>query len=287
MPIALQAIILGLLQGATEFLPVSSSAHLIIFPWLFGWTDPVLTSLTFDVALHVGTLVAVLVFFAADFVRLIRALVDSIRERCIGPNPDRRLAWFIVIGTIPGGIFGFLFESKIDALFHQPGVAINPVAMIALAVIMAGIGALLLIADRYANHHTDLHNLNLKQSILIGCAQALAIFPGVSRSGSTITTGLAFGLKRDAAARFSFLLSAPIIAGVGLKSMMEIYSGMKTGAIAAGEWALFPIGVITAAVAGFFCIRFLLNYLQKHPMNPFIYYRFAMAALVIVVALVR
>ncbi len=283
----LQAILLGLLQGATEFLPVSSSAHLIILPWLFGWTNPVLTSLTFDVALHLGTLLAVLVFFAADFLRLIRAGIDSIRERCIGPDSDRRLAWFLVAGTVPGAIFGFLFESKIDALFHTPGEPINPLAMIALAVLLAALGALLLLADRYASHHTDLQDVSFKQAILIGCAQALAIFPGISRSGSTITAGLALGLKREAAARFSFLLSAPIVAGIGLKSLLEIYSGIKAGTIAAGEWALFPIGVITAAVAGFLCIRFLLRFLQQHPMNLFVYYRFALAALVIVVALAR
>jgi len=283
----LQAILLGLLQGATEFLPVSSSAHLIILPWLFGWTNPVLTSLTFDVALHLGTLLAVLVFFAADFIRLIRAAIDSIRERCIGPDPDRRLAWFIVAGTIPGGIFGFLFESKIDALFHTPGQAINLLAMIALAVFLATLGALLLLADRYASHHTDTKSISFKQAILIGCAQALAIFPGISRSGSTITAGLALGLKREAAARFSFLLGTPIIAGIGLKSLIEIVSGIKSGAIAAGEWAVFPIGVITAAIAGFLCIHFFLRYLQEHPMNLFVYYRFALAALVVIVALAR
>jgi undecaprenyl-diphosphatase len=283
----IQAILLGLLQGATEFLPVSSSAHLIILPWLFGWTNPVLTSLTFDVALHLGTLLAVLIYFAADFLRLIRAAIDSIRERCIGPDPDRRLAWFIVAGTIPGGIFGFFFESKVDALFHTPGEAINPLAMVAVALFLATVGALLLLADRYASHPTDLKDISFKQAIWIGCAQALAIFPGISRSGSTITTGLALGLKREAAARFSFLLGAPIIAGIGLKSLLEIYSGIHAGTIAPGDWALFPIGVVTAAVAGLLCIRFLLRYLQKHPMNLFVYYRFALAALVAIVALAR
>ena len=283
----LQAILLGLIQGATEFIPVSSSAHLIIVPWLFGWKDPALTSLTFDVALHIGTLVAVLAFFASDWMRLIKAWLMSVKERKVGSDPDRRLAWFVVIGTIPGAIAGILFESKIETLFHQPGVPIQASALLVMAAIIAVMGAALLIADRLARNLADLGGLSLKNILIIGFSQALAIFPGVSRSGSTITAGLGLGLKREAAAKFSFLLSAPIIAGAGLKSLYEIYSGLKTGAIAQNDLLLFPIGFIAAAVSGYFCIRFLLNYLQKHSMNVFVYYRWALAALVAIVALVR
>jgi undecaprenyl-diphosphatase len=283
----LESIILGIVQGATEFIPISSSAHLIIVPWLFGWSDPALTSLTFDVALHLGTLLAVLAFFARDWLRLIRAFFQSIAERRIGTDPDRRLAWLVVIGTIPGGIAGVLFESKLDALFHQPGVPITPIAMIIMAVIIAGFGVLLLLADHLARHVQGMQDLNLKNTLLIGLSQALAVFPGVSRSGSTITTGLALGLKRETAAKFSFLLSAPIIAGAGLKSLWEIYSGLKTGAVAQTDLILFPIGFIMAAISGFLCIRLLLNYLQKHNINIFVYYRWALALLVVVVALLR
>jgi len=283
----LQAIILGLIQGATEFIPISSSAHLIIVPWLFGWTDPILTSLSFDVALHLGTLIAVLLFFFKDWVRLIQAGVMSIRERKIGDDPDRKLAWFVVIGTIPGGVVGFLAEKKIDQLFHQAGQPISSTAMIVMAVIIAILGAALFAADKLARHLKDIQHTTLRDTLIIGLAQALAIFPGVSRSGSTITAGLALGLKRDTAARFSFLLSAPIIAGSGLKSLFEIYSGLKSGSIALNEWVLFPIGIITAAVSGYFCIRFLLNYLQTHTVNPFVYYRWALALLIIIVAIVR
>jgi undecaprenyl-diphosphatase len=281
----LQAILLGIVQGATEFIPISSSAHLIIIPWLFGWNDPALTSLTFDVALHLGTLLAVLVYFAKDWVRLISAWFASVKERRVGNDPDRRLAWFVVIGTIPGGIAGVLLEKKIEGLFHQAGQPIQPAAMIAMAIIIALLGSALLLADRLAKHTQDTKGLSLKQVILIGCAQALAVFPGVSRSGSTITAGLALGLKREDAAKFSFLLSAPIVAGAGLKSLYEIFSGLKTGAIASGELILFPIGVIAAAVSGFFCIRFLLNYLQKHPIDIFVYYRWGLAVLVVIAVL--
>ncbi|MDE3090474.1 MAG: UDP-diphosphatase, partial [Chloroflexota bacterium] len=148
----LQAIILGIVQGLAEFIPISSSAHLIIVPWLFGWNDPVLDSLSFDVALHLGTLLALLAFFAADWVRLIRAGIASIAERKIGDDVDRRLAWMILIGTIPGGIAGVLREKAIEELFHKPNAPIAPAAMIAMGIIIALLGALLFIAERIARH---------------------------------------------------------------------------------------------------------------------------------------
>jgi undecaprenyl-diphosphatase len=282
-----QAIILGLIQGITEFIPVSSSAHLIIIPWLFKWTDTSLTSLPFDVALHLGTLLALLIFFALDWVRLIKAGFASIVERKIGTDPDRKLAWLIVIGTIPGGIAGILGESKIADLFHQPNQPIQPMAMIVMGLLIAGLALLLFLAEKLSKHTRQLKQINLKDTILIGLSQALAIFPGISRSGSTITAGLALGLEREAAARFSFLLSAPIIAGAGLKSLYEFYKGFQSGAITGSDVILFPIGFVTAAISGYFCIRFLMNYLQKNTTNIFIYYRWALAILIILVALTR
>jgi undecaprenyl-diphosphatase len=283
----LEAVILGIVQGATEFIPISSSAHLIIVPWLAGWNDPALTSLPFDVALHLGTLMAVLIYFAQDWIRLIRAGIASIIERHIGDDPDRRLAWFIIIGTIPGAIVGALAESKIEELFHQPFTPIQPAALIAMAIIIAGMGMLLWLADRMSQHREGMDGLTFKQVILIGLTQALAIFPGVSRSGSTITTGLALGLKRETAARFSFLLSAPVIAGAGLKSLYDVYQGAQAGALTFNDLVLFLVGFIAAAVVGYLCIRFLLNYLQKHTVDVFVYYRFALAILIVMVALNR
>ncbi len=283
----LQAIVLGIVQGATEFIPVSSSAHLIIVPWLFGWTDPSLTSLPFDVALHLGTLVAVLAFFAADWVRLIRAWLASVAERKIGGDPDRRLAWLVLVGTIPGALVGWLSESKIEGLFHQPNAPIRPVAMIAMAVIIAALGLALYEADRLAVHDRGLKHLGRRDALLVGLAQALAVFPGVSRSGSTITAGLALGMERDTAARFSFYLSAPIIAGAGAKSLLEIVKGLHTGAIARADMVLFPAGVIAAAVTGYLCIGFLLRYLQSNSTNVFVRYRWALAVLLVAVVLLR
>lgn len=283
----LEAIILGILQGATEFIPVSSSAHLIIVPWLFGWNEPAITSLSFDVALHIGTLIAVLTYFAQDWVRLIRAWFLSVFERKIGSDPDRRLAWFIVLATIPGGLVGVLAESKIEELFHTPGQPVQPTAMIAIALLMAGMGVALWIADRAAQHAEGMEKLSLKQALIIGTAQALAIFPGVSRSGSTITAGLALGLKRETAARFSFLLLAPITAGAGIKSLYDVVQEIQVGTLASNDLIFFLIGMISAAISGYLCIRFLLNYLQKHNVNLFAYYRVALAAVIIVVALFR
>jgi undecaprenyl-diphosphatase len=279
-----QAILLGIVQGLTEFIPISSSAHLIIVPWLFEWRDP---GLAFDVALHLGTLVALLIFFAGDWVRLIRAGIASLVERRIGDDVDRRLAWCIVIASIPGAIVGVLAESKIEELFHQSNAQHNTTAMIAMGIIIALLGAMLFIAERIAKHVRDMPALTFKDAVLIGLSQAFAIFPGVSRSGATITTGLFLNLTRETAARFSFLLSAPIIAGAGAKSLFNVYGELKSGAMPTSELTLFAVGFISAAISGYLCIRFLLRYLQRNSTNVFVYYRWLLAIVVIVVALMR
>lgn len=283
----LRAIILGILQGVTEFVPISSSGHLIIVPWLFGWDDPALISLSFDVALHLGTLVAVLVFFAADWARLIRAGVRSIVERKVGAEPERRLAWFLVLGSIPGAIVGALAESRIEEWFHRPDQPIEPTAMLVMAGLIALMGALLYLADHLARHLRGMSDLTLKDALLIGAAQAAAIFPGVSRSGATITAGLALGLKRDTAAKFSFLLSAPIIAGAGLKSLFDVAVEWQMGAMTTLDLVLFAAGFAAAAISGYLCIKYLLRYLQRHSTDIFVFYRWGLALVIAVVALVR
>jgi undecaprenyl-diphosphatase len=286
MPI-LQAILLGIIQGLTEFIPISSSAHLIIIPWLFGWDDEILNSLSFDLALHLGTLVALLIFFAQDWIRMIRAGLASIAERKIGNDTDRRLAWLIVIATIPGGIAGVVLESKIEALFHSPNAPHQTGAMIAMAIIIAILGTLLFFAERRARHERGIDQITLKDAIIVGIAQAFAVFPGVSRSGSTITAGLAIGLKRETAARFSFFLSAPLIAGAGTKSIYDIVKLVAQGTLGQAELIMFPIGFLVAAITGYMCIRFLMRFLQKNSADIFVYYRWALAVLIVVVALVR
>lgn len=283
----IEAIILGAVQGLTEFMPISSSAHLIVIPWLFGWGDLASNSLAFDVALHLGTLTAVLWFFYADWLRLLRAGLASLRERTIGGDPDRRLAWLLIVGCVPGAVVGVLAESQVELLFHQPDQPHRPAAMIAMAVVVAVAGAALLLADRLARHQRGIGSLRLRDALIIGSAQALAVFPGVSRSGATITAGLALGLERPAAARFSFLLSAPIIAGAGLKSAWDVIGELQAGRMAVSDLWLFAAGLIAAAIVGYLCIKYLLRYLQQHSTAIFTYYRWALAALIVVVVIAR
>jgi undecaprenyl-diphosphatase len=280
----IQAVILGIVQGLTEFIPISSSAHLVIIPWLFGWDDP---GLSFDIALHLGTLVALLWFFWKDWVRLVRAGIASIAERKIGADTDRRLAWFLIIGTIPGGLVGWLAQSKIEELFHQPDTPHAMGAMIAMAVIIAALGLALFIAERTARHLRVLTQVSLKDAIIIGLSQSMAIFPGVSRSGSTITAGLAVGLQRETAARFSFLLSTPIMLAAGLKSIIDVSGELASGLMVQSDLLLFVAGFLTAAASGYLCVKFLLRFLQKNSTNVFVYYRWALAVLIIAVAFAR
>jgi undecaprenyl-diphosphatase len=283
----IQSIILGIVQGLTEFIPVSSSAHLVIVPWLLGWDDPLFRSLGFDVALHMGTLVALIAFFRKDWVTLIGAWFKSIGQLGVGDDPDRKMAWFLLAATVPGGIAGIFFEGKIERLFHPEGQPILDSSMIAMAVIIALLGLLLLLADRLAKHERAIGSMRWKDAILIGLSQALAIFPGVSRSGATITAGLALGLERESAARFSFLLSAPIIAGAGAKSLYDLLRGHEAAGGVSASLPVVLLGFLAAAASGFLCIKLLLSFLQKHTAKAFVYYRWALAALVIIVAFIR
>lgn len=278
-----QAVVLGVVQGLTEFLPISSSAHLLLVPWLAGWDNALISSLAFDVALHLGTLISVLAYFANDWVRLIQAGVQSIVERKVGNDPDRRLAWLIVIGSVPGAVVGALAESRVEEIFHAPNAPLSLWAVIAMAVVIAGLGLALFIAERVARHIRGMDQLRFADALIVGAAQALAIFPGVSRSGATITAGLFLNLKRADAARFSFLLSAPIIAGAGLKSIYDLLQEPP----GTGDLALYLVGFLAAAISGFLTIRFLLRYLQHRSTDVFVYYRWALAALIVIVALQR
>jgi undecaprenyl-diphosphatase len=271
-----QALVLGLIQGLTEFLPISSSAHLLIVPWLFGWDDPAITSIQFDVALHMGTLLAVLLYFAADWRRMIAAFVRSILERRIGDDPDRRLAWFVILGSIPAALAGVLLESRIDELFHRPENFSTGIVVIAIMMIV--LAGFLLLAERVGKRIYDLQHITAGTALTVGVAQALALIPGVSRSGSTITAGLFMGLRRDTAARFSFLLSTPVVLGAGLK---KLYDVVQEGGIPGDQMVGFAVGFLAAAVSGFFCIAFLLRYLQRNTTLPFIVYRVVLGLLLL------
>jgi undecaprenyl-diphosphatase len=273
-----QALVLGIVQGLAEFIPISSSAHLIIVPWLFGWPD---YGLSFDVALHAGTLLALLVFFWRDWVRLIKAWWASIVERKVAGHTDRALAWIVIVATIPGGLAGVLFESRIEDVFHT--ASNQKLAMIIVAGLIVALALLLWLADRIAQQAQSMEGITLREGIIIGLAQMLAILPGVSRAGSTITAGLFTGLTREAAARFSFLLGTPIIAGAALKAA---YDMLKQG-LPGSESIAILVGFASAAIVGFLCIKFLLAYLQRGTMRPFVYYRFAIAAVIVGLVIFR
>jgi undecaprenyl-diphosphatase len=259
----IQAVILGMVQGFGEFLPISSSAHLILFPWLFNWTDP---GLTFDIALHIGTLVAVIAYFWKDWVKLIvKGLSDS-------RSPEGKLFWYLVAATIPGAVTGFVLEEKAGTIFRSP-------ALIACMLIVLGI--VLYWADRKGDKRIETNGLTLGTGMMIGLSQALAIIPGVSRSGVTMAMGLMMGLTREAAARFSFLLSTPIILGAALVKLPHILS--KPSMVTIG----FITGMLVSCVAGFVSIGFLLRYVQTKSFLPFVWYRFILGILVFVIVAVR
>jgi undecaprenyl-diphosphatase len=268
----IQAIILGLVQGATEFAPVSSSGHLILVPWIFGWAqfgDAGLQK-SFDVALHVGTLIGALVYFRHDVARYAAAWFRSIRARRMS-TPDERIAWALFIGTIPGAIAGALFESVIEEKLGAP---------LLIALMLVAFALLLVWVDRRSRSDRAFGTIGPKDGLLLGAAQALALQPGVSRSGVTITAARAMGLDRESAARFSFLLSLPIIAGAGAYKAVDLaQTGLQ------GHAAEFVAGMVASAISGFVVIWGLLRYLKRHDFMVFLWYRVAVAALVVILIL--
>jgi len=259
----LQAVILGLAQGLGEFLPISSSAHLVLIPWFFRWTDP---GLTFDVALHIGTLVAVVLYFWKDWWQLIIKGFSDVR------SVQGRLFWYLVAASVPGAIGGFLLEEKAETIFRSP---------VLIAVMLIGMGILLYWADRRSAKNIGINNMTFGTSILIGISQALAIIPGVSRSGITMTTGLLMGMTREGAARFSFLLSTPIILGAAMVKLPHIISNSSMITVS------FMIGMVVSCVIGVVSIGFLLRYVQTKNFLPFAWYRFLLGALIIMMTIVR
>ncbi len=262
---AWQALILGIVQGLTEFLPISSSAHLIIVPWVFGWPEP---GLAFNVALHLGTLVAVLSYFWRDLLALARGWVRDTVTSGLPQSPEGRLGWAIVLGSIPAAVAGLLGNDAIDQFFHAGGG--GRVAIAASAVLLIALGGLLWLAERRASHTRTLEQLSLRDGLLIGVAQMFALLPGVSRAGSTITAGLFLGFARPAAARFSFLLGTPAIVGAGLLEGIHL---LQTG-LSQEELVPFAVGMLSAGLTGFAAIWFLLRFLQRYSTSLFVVYRF-------------
>jgi len=274
----LEAIILGVVQGVTEFLPISSSAHLLIVPWLFGWPEP---GLAFNVALHLGTLLAVVTYFWRELVAMAAGLLRGLRARRWTADPDARLALIIAIGSIPAAVAGFLGSDALDAYFHSGGGGDQ--AILVSALLLIGLGLLLALAEWLARHRRELSDVNAWDGILVGLAQALALLPGVSRSGSTITAGLFLGLRREAAARFSFLLGVPAVAGAGLLEGLKL---LQVG-LPAEERIIFAAGTVSAAVVGYLAIAFLLRFLQRYSTMVFVAYRLILGLVLLAVVTLR
>jgi undecaprenyl-diphosphatase len=247
----LQAIILGIVQGLTEFLPVSSTAHLILFPWFFNWGGEVDT-LTFDVALHAGTLLALFLCFWRDWIELFFR--------------RRKLLGMIIVASLPAGFAGYFLNDIVEKTLRSP-------LLISITLVVAGF--VMLIAEK-AYKYKRMEEIQFSDALVIGIAQVIALIPGVSRSGITISAGLFMGLEREASARFSFLLSTPIIAGATLLHFERAFMGPVQY-----DLQLFTTGIIISCITGFIAIKFLLNFLKKYPMNLFVYYRFVLAAVII------
>jgi undecaprenyl-diphosphatase len=260
----LQSLILGITQGLTEFIPVSSSGHLVLMHHALGVTDH---GLAFDVALHAGTLIALILYFWKDLLVYLKALFKK--------SAHSRLAWLLVAATIPAALIGYLLESKAEDQFRS-------VRLVSLNLLIFG-GIMLLAEYYYRRHqkHTSLDAIKSSQALSMGLAQAVAIVPGVSRSGSTITAGIFMGLDRVAATRFSFLLGIPITAGAVLKVFTE--GGVLQQA--QQQQSVFAIGIVTALLSGLFAIRFMLKFLANHSLNIFAYYRIALAVFVLLLTL--
>jgi undecaprenyl-diphosphatase len=269
----LQAIVIGIVQGLTEFLPISSSGHLIVVPYLLGWGDPFINSLAFSVILHLGTLIALLVAFWRDWVRLVPAGLAALRDRSFRGDPDRRVAWLIAVTLPPAIVVGILLNDAIETSFRQPGLV--------AAMLVVG-AAIMWLADRLGRKALPVERLSFAGAFGVGCAQALALVPGISRSGVSISAGLAFGLTREAAARFSFLMATPIIAGAGAWETRKLLAGEAGVTV---EWQVLIAGFLASVVAGLVAIELLLRYLRSHPLTIFIAYRLVLAAVVLFVFL--
>ncbi|MDD5259745.1 MAG: undecaprenyl-diphosphatase UppP [bacterium] len=254
----LQAIIYGIIQGTGEFLPISSSGHLIAVPQLLGWADQ---GLEFDIALHWGTLVAVLIYFWHDWSLLFRGGIRGTGTR------DGKMFWYLIAATIPGAIIGYWMDDVVESYFRNIG-------LVGISLIVMGM--VLYLCDRYGSQKVNLQKINFWQSLGIGFSQALAIIPGVSRSGSTISCARILGLDRESAARFSFLLSTPIILGSAIIPLKKLYqSGLSV------PLGYFVVGMLTAAIVGLLCIKFFLQYLKKADLVIFVWYRFVFGAILI------
>ena len=263
----LEAIVLGAIQGFGEFLPISSSAHLILVPWFFGWTDP---GLAFDVALHFGTLIAVLLYFGKDWAAILMTALQRTDTGLFGVHYPKNFLWLLVAATIPGALIGYLLEHQAETIFRDP---------LLIAATLSVVGYVLFWADKRLRSRKKLEEISWSDALIIGLAQALAIVPGISRAGSTITTALLLGIDRVSAARFSFLLSTPIIFGATVLKLKSF--------LAAGVGIPEITGIVTAALTGYLAIASLIRFVGTVSYRVFFWYRLALAAVIVGVWFIR
>ncbi len=259
----IQSVILGIVQGIGEFLPISSSAHLIIVPYLFGWKE---SSMAFDIALHFGTLLAVLVIYFKEWWNLFISAIYNFTHKGRKQKSEGKIFWYLVVATIPAAIVGFVLDDLIEEFFR------GQIWLIAL--FLGVMGVLIYIGDKWASKHyknkeVDFNSISMKQAFLVGCSQAFAVFPGFSRSGTTILAGRLMGLSREAITKFTFLLSVPIIAGATILKVSDLELTLEV-----------VVGVVTSFVVGVICIKFLLRYIKKHDFSVFAFYRVLIAIIV-------
>lgn len=272
----IQAIILGIVQGLTELLPISSSAHLNLFPWLFNWGE---MSPSFDVALHIGTLFAILVFFFKDWINLIKGGYKQLVKK--EKSTDGKIFWYIVISTIPAGILSLVLDKVSGNIIEKLAQTFNTteinVEMVLIAVALIVMGIILYIVDKKSKSTIKYEKITLKQSVLIAISQAIAAaFPGVSRSGITMTVGRKMGIERESVAKYSFLLSTPIVAAAALYEMRHFVFDLS-----------FFIGVLTSFIVGMLVIKFLLNYLKKGSFKIFAIYRVMLGIIILAICFIR
>ena len=272
----IKAAILGVVQGLTEFLPVSSTGHLILVERAMG-IDQDRYGLSFDAALHLGTLLALLAFFGTRWLRLGQGALRTVRQRSFG-DAEGRLAWLIVIGTVPAAVLGLLFESAIEDAFRSPAL---------VASMLVGFSAVFVAAEAVSKRVRATDDLTWVDAVVVGVAQAVALVPGVSRSGATISAGLFRDMERREAATFAFLLSAPVIAGAGGKSLLDVLADFRDGRLGRDDAAFFATGCIVAAVVGYLSIAFLLRFLTTNSLRPFVWYRVGLGLLVFAVLGIR
>lgn len=273
MPDLLKAALLGAVQGLTEFLPVSSTGHLVLLEEGLGVSEEKF-GLTFDAAIHLGTLVAILVYFRPLIVGLVGAWLRSVRALRWDIHGDSRLAWLILIGSLPAAVIGMLFEDVVEDKLREPALVAT------MLILFSGV---LVLAELLGSKQREATRLRLPDALFVGFAQAVALIPGVSRSGITISAGLLARLRREQAAVFAFLLAAPIVAGAGLKQVGDIIGQVRDGLLDGEDLAFFLIGFLLAALTGYLTIRFLLAFLREHSLYPFVAYRVALGALLVAV----